>query len=92
MMGASRLFDRKLELAIREAKEILLIVRGGNKVRHKPKSHKAKKSTNHAEQAAKSIEEIVACIDLAKSDFTSVAEGDECLRTAMENGMTPHFL
>ena len=43
IMGLARVFDRRLEFALKDAKEILLVVRGENKVKgyqDKPQSHK----------------------------------------------------
>ena len=56
MMGLARVFDKAIDCALKEAKEILLIIKGENKI----KVH----VQNTKKQPKRSIEEIVACIDL----------------------------
>ena len=72
-MGLARVFDRRLEFALKDAKEILLVVRGENKVKgyqDKPQSHKKRSKPK------KSIEEIVTHIDLLDN---IVEEGQELI-------------
>ncbi len=92
VVGLARIFGRVLELALKEAKEILLVVRGESKVRLYAKSetrnnHKSgkirnnnKRSSQGVESTKRAIEEIVAEIDL-------LADGEGGYKDAVsENG------
>jgi len=83
ILGLSRVYDRILELAIKDAKEILLVLRGENKanlfnIDSEYKVHSQKKKKSAPEISDKqNIEEIVACIDLLGGNNENLSQNNE---------------
>ncbi len=98
LLGTAVCFDRKLDHALREAKDILLVVSGGNILHHHhcektgfkrlDGTAKQKVSDRNAETTYQAIEDVVAKVDLASIEEAEEAAPADVLRTALTNGIT----